>query len=107
MDYLEWMNYLVKLTKDKQHSKPDPSHTFVWLICKQPESCTNLMMQLNSDEGWVGWRDGRAGDETRKAECGELLKMGDGCMGVHYTILFTSCIFEIFQNKKWLSTASC
>lgn len=66
------------------------------------------MLQLNSDGGWVGsgWRDASAGDETRMAECRELLKLGDGYMGIHYTILFTSSMFEISPNK-WFSTASC
>lgn len=45
-------------------------------------------------------------DETRMAECREL-KLGDGYMGIHYTILFTSSVFEISPNKKWLSTARC
>lgn len=50
------------------------------------------MLQLNSDGevGGSGWRDASAGDETRMAECRELLKLGDGYMGIHYTILFTS-----------------
>ena len=52
------------------------------------------MMQLNSDGGWVGsgWRDACAGDETGMAECRELLKLSDGYMGIHYTILFTSSV---------------
>ena len=33
------------------------SVTFVWLISRQLESDTNLMTQLNSDEGW-GWGGG-------------------------------------------------
>ena len=45
-------------------------------------------------------------DETRMAECREL-KLGDGYMGIHYTILFTSSVFEISPTKKWLSTARC
>lgn len=66
-------------------------------------------MHLNSDGGWVesGWKDASVGDETRMAERRELLKLGDGYMGVHHSILFASYMFEIFQNKKWLSIASC
>ena len=30
-----------------------------------------------------------------------VLQLGDGCMGVHYTILFTFVMFDNIQNKKF------
>lgn len=29
----------------------------------------------------------------------ELLNLGDGYIGAHYTILLTFCMFEIFHNE--------
>lgn len=99
----------MKVTRDKHNiaNQTQFSDTFVWLIARQP-ACTNLIMQLNSHVGVGGewWRDPSAG-ETRRIESGELLKLGDEYMGLHYTLLFASYMFEIFQDKKWLIVARC
>lgn len=38
-------------------------------------------------------------DETRLTMCCSLLKLGNGHMGIHFTILSTY-VFGIFHNKK-------
>lgn len=65
----------MKVTKDKHNiaNQIQFSDVFIWLTAKQP-SCTNLIMQLNSDVGVGGqwWRDASAGEETRMIKSGEL-----------------------------------
>lgn len=57
------------------------------------------MMHLNSDGGWVGVGGEMQVLEMRQEwQYRELLKLGDGYMGVRYTILFASYMFEIFQE---------